>query len=131
MVYLGYPNVIRLEQEASFAPKTFARLARLHGIEPQFTDVESHNSIHPEELYHSPLRRLFKIIRRNHPEIHPYIALRYALNGNNDTVGPDELVPSLLVFGALPSYPISNKDFFGQTAFMKAIVDARSKYGNI
>ena len=49
----------------------------------------------------------------------------------NDTVGPDGLVPSLLVFGAVPSYPITNKDFPGQESRMKAIIDVRSEYGKI
>lgn len=44
-------------------------------------------------------------------------------------VGPDGLGPSLLVFVAVPSYPISNKLFPGQTARMKAIFDTRSENG--
>lgn len=103
----------------------------MQSIELQFSGVESHISIGPGERYHAPLRRVFSIIKSNHPDVHPDLALRYALKDINDTIVPEGLVPSILVFGALPSYPISNNSFPGQTAKMRGIVNARTEYGKI
>ena len=53
------------------------------------------------------------------------------MKGINDTANIDGIVPSYLVFGATPSYPITDKPLPGQTDRMKAIVDARLKMGTI
>ena len=43
----------------------------------------------------------------------------------------DGLVPSLLVFGVIPSFPITNRSLPNQKSRLQAIVDARLEMGRI
>lgn len=54
------------------------------------------------ERYHTPLRRAYKIIRAEIPNSSKGEVLQYAVRSINDSVGPDRLVPTLLVYGSLP-----------------------------
>eukprot|EP00171_Calliarthron_tuberculosum_P002038 IDg2038t1 len=54
------------------------------------------------ERYHKPLRRAYEIISKEVLNIDRESALQYAVKAINDSVGPDGLVPTLLVCGALP-----------------------------
>ena len=93
--------------------------------------MESHNSITNGERYHAPLRRIYQLLRNNNPNLSKSLALRYALKGINDTANLNGLVPSLLVFGVVPSFPLSNKPLPNQRARLQAIVDARLEMGSI
>ena len=57
--------------------------------------------------------------------------MRYAIKGINDTANMDGLVPSLLVFGVIPSFPITNRTLPNQKARLQAIVDERLEMGEI
>lgn len=59
-LYVGYPNVIRLDQEANFSSSLFKSLVAQTGIELRFLGTEPHNSIGVEERCHDPLRRTFR-----------------------------------------------------------------------
>lgn len=109
-LYVEHPNVIRLDQESSFKLETFRQLCTAQSIELQLSGVESHNSLGPRERYHETLRGIFKIIRNRNPDLEPDIALRYDVKAINDTTGPEGLVPSLLVFGVIPSFSLISKD---------------------
>ena len=52
-VYLGFPNVMIVDQEASFHSDKFMELCDSYGITLQFSGVESHNSIAKGERYHT------------------------------------------------------------------------------
>jgi len=54
------------------------------------------------ERYHGPLRRAYRIISVELPDITKEMALQMAFKAINDSVGPDGLIPTLLVFGAYP-----------------------------
>lgn len=49
----------------------------------------------------------------------------------NNTANVDGLVPFLLVFGVVPTFPVSNRQFPGKKARLQDIVDARMEMGNI
>lgn len=51
------------------------------------------------------------MIRKSHLDVHPDLALRYALKRINEAVAPEGLVAPLLIFGDILSHPISNKTF--------------------
>jgi hypothetical protein len=72
------------------------------GIRTKTVLVEAHNSIGMVEQYHSPLRRVYQIIVVELPGIDRDAALQMAFKALNDTMGPNRLVPTLLVFGAYP-----------------------------
>ena len=64
--------------------------------------VEAHHSIGLVGRYHGPLRRIYSIIMDEIPNIDANSALQMAFKAMNDSVGPNGLVHTLLVFGAYP-----------------------------
>ncbi len=66
--------------------------------------VEAHNSVGLVERYHAPLRRLYEIIQDELKDeyINKEMVLQMAVKAVNDSVGPDGIVPTLLVFGTYP-----------------------------
>jgi hypothetical protein len=64
--------------------------------------VKAHNSVGLVKRYHGPLRRIYKIIASKVPGIDRDLVLQMAFKALNDSIGPDGLVPTLLVFGAYP-----------------------------
>jgi hypothetical protein len=74
----------------------------LVGVELAISGIESHNSLGVGERYHGPLRQIYDPIMDNSERADPVLALKVAVKTMNDTLGPEELVPSLLVFGSLP-----------------------------
>ena len=52
--------------------------------------------------YYSPLRRIYCIITIELPDIGKDMALQMAFKVINNSIGPDGLIPTLLVFGAYP-----------------------------
>ena len=88
--------------------------------------VEAHNSIGKVEKYHTPLRRAYKIIRTELKEegIDDEVCLQMAVKAINDTVGPNGLVPTLLVFGAYPRMTSADPPAPSIVKRSKAIQDA-------
>lgn len=64
--------------------------------------VETTNSIYFVERYHTPLRRAYKTIKAEIPNASRGEVLQYAVKSINDSVGPDGLFPTLLVYGSMP-----------------------------
>jgi hypothetical protein len=66
--------------------------------------VETYNSIGKVERYYSLLQQVYKIIydelRGTRTIIE--IILQIAIKTINDSIGPDNIIPTLLVFGAYP-----------------------------
>jgi len=52
------------------------------------------------ERYYGPLRHIYYIIIVELPDIGKDIALQMAFKAINDSIGPNGLIPTLLVFGA-------------------------------
>ena len=82
--------------------KEFKQYAANMGIIVKNAPVEAHHSIGMVERYHEPLRRVYSIISNEIPGIKPNLALQMSFKTINDSVGPNGLVPTLLVFGAYP-----------------------------
>lgn len=61
------------------------------------------------EWYHTPVRRAFKIFRAEASDLSADEALQMSVESINDSVNPDGLIPTLLVYGAVPTLGISNK----------------------
>jgi|SRR6266536_1525181 len=61
--------------------------------------VKAYNSVDKVEQYHTPVRRVYKLFLKSFPEISKEERLALLVKCVNDTVGPDGLVPTLLVFG--------------------------------
>lgn len=61
----------------------------------------------------------------------PEILLRFALKRLNDTISPNGVVLSLLVFGTLSTLPMLNKNTAGQKQRKDALRNAREEVANI
>lgn len=117
--------MIRLGQEVSFQVTVLDDLATANGVGFRFSGTESHNSIGPAERYHAPLRRVFRILRENHPKIEPEVILLYAVKVMNYCMDPEGPVPSLLVFGTMPTFPITDSDRHEQSERLSAMKISR------
>lgn len=82
--------------------------AYLKQIETKAINVESANSMTVVERYHSPISRAYKIIRTEAPDMDKDKALHYEVKSVNDSVGSYDIVPKLLVYGALPRLEVTN-----------------------
>ena len=126
-VYMGYPNRMRVDQESSIMSKGWEAMASAQGIELKASGVESHNPLGVGERYHHPLRRVFKVLRSRHPNMDPEVLLRYADKGINDTIGPEGLVPTSLVFGVVPTFPTVHADLPAQKERLAALDASRKE----
>ena len=100
--YLGPPDLVTADAGKQFMAKEFKQYAANIGIIVKNAPVEAHHSIGMVEYYHGPLRRVYSIITTEIPGIEPDSALQMSFKAINDSVGPNGLVPTLLVFGAYP-----------------------------
>jgi hypothetical protein len=101
------------------------------GIELVLSGVERLNSIGPGERDHGPLRTIFQKARYEYPNINPDVSLRLAVKALNDTMNPEGLVPSYLVFGILPRFPALNSELPTQVDKMKKLESARAEMETI
>lgn len=103
-VYIGPPDVIAHDAGTNFASSEFRQYATSMLIKTKEVPIEAHNSIGLVERYHAPLRRAYNIIcdELKGKGINNHMLLQMAVKAVNDTAGPDGLIPTLLVFGAIP-----------------------------
>lgn len=97
-LFVGFPNTLRLDHESCFDSELFRANSAEVGMKLQFSGVESHNFIGVGEKYHNPLRRVFMKSSEDFPRMKKETVLRLALKGCNDTLGPNGLVPTLLLW---------------------------------
>lgn len=85
------------------------------------------------ELYHYPIRRTYQIIKKESPNTDDTTALQMAVKATNDSVGPNDLVFTLLVYGAMPqlvlphSKPVSST-FQRASALRKAAQEMLKRF---
>lgn len=100
-IYTGLPNGILTDQGSQFGER-FIDLARVSKVEVNRTRVEAHASLGLGERYHRPLRSTFRKMKASRPDVNKDLALALSVKAVNDTLGPEGLVPSALVFGEFP-----------------------------
>ncbi|RAL62549.1 hypothetical protein DID88_004400 [Monilinia fructigena] len=103
-VYVGPPDYIVHDAGKNFFSKEFTQNATSMAIATKCVPVEAHNSIGLVERYHKPLKRAYHIINEEMSgfELAKDMILQMAVKAINDTVGPDGIVPTLLVYGTYP-----------------------------
>lgn len=75
--------------------------ADMFHIQKKPIPVQSFNSMTVLERYHAPIRRALNIIEKECPECRNEEALQMVVKSMNNSVGPDGLFTTLLVFCAL------------------------------
>lgn len=93
--------------------------------------MELHGSISPGESYHAPLRRVFRITQRYYTSLESETVLRYSVKAINDSVRPEGLFNSMLVYGTFPTFLLGMKDLPGRTELIAAMRSAREKFVRI
>ena len=108
--YVGPPDHITHDAGKNFVSKEFRQLATSLGVATKSVLVEAHWSIGMVERAHPVLQRAYQIIadELKGETVSKHILLQMAVKAVNDTMGPDGLVPTLLVYGAYPR--MSNLD---------------------
>lgn len=86
-MFPGFPCLLRVDRESSFAADPFRDFADEKGVLLNFSVIEAHHSFGKGERYHNPLRRIYHCICRGAPTIDKETALWLALKSINDTMG--------------------------------------------
>lgn len=101
-VYIGPTHIVAHDAGSTLMSRAFQLNMGLMNIKTKPVAVESPNTISLVERYHEPVRRAYRIIRIELPNILDDEALQYAMKSVNESVSPDGWIPILLVYGALP-----------------------------
>ena len=103
-VYLGPLDLVVYDARKNFASIEFKQLVNLIAIEIKEVLVEAHNSVGLVKRYYAPLRRAYEIIQDELKDeyINKEMILQIAIKAVNDIVGPNGIIPILLVFSAYP-----------------------------
>ncbi len=102
-VYLDLFDHILTDADKNFASKEFRQFVISMAIIIKAISMKTHWSINVVKRYHAELRRAYQVIFQNlESAISKEIMLQMIVKAINDTVGPDDLVPTLLIFGAYP-----------------------------
>lgn len=84
-------------------------------FQTKFIPVESAHSMRIAELYHSPIRRAYKIVRKEASSRDKEAALQTSVRAFSNSVRLNDLVPTLQDFGAFswldPSSDLPSSSF--------------------
>ena len=101
-IYIGFPNVVKHDYGSCFNSEFFQKSCKHFGIITKKVPFESHNSLGPVERYHAPLKRIYKKLKHESPDMDDKLALSTAVHGLNNKANPEGLIPTLFVFGTIP-----------------------------
>lgn len=106
-------------------------LCDINGVDLLLSGVNTHSSLRTGEKLHGTLRKRFLKVKHAHPNIPNRYILRVAVKAMNDTINENGLVPSRLVFGIIPLFPIINTDLPTKKNCMNGIKTAQDKMNSI
>jgi len=130
-IYPGFPNNMKTDQGSIFTSPRWQHLCKASGIVLKNSGIESHNSLGNGERYHNPLRRIFLKILKDHPNLDKVLALNITVKAMNDTMGPEGIVPTLLVYGIMPHVQATKGTLPNQKERMKAITTSQLEMNTI
>jgi transposase InsO family protein len=127
-MYTGFPTSMLTDQGSLFTSSDWHAACDTAKIQLRHTGTESHNSLGTGERYHGPLRRIFKKVSDEYPSVSADLQLALSVKAMNDSIGPEGLVPSLLVFGVMPRIPDLPTQVPSQLERFKCLYKARKEY---
>jgi hypothetical protein len=100
------------------------------GIQYHQMSIKAHSAIGKIERYHAPLRRAYNIISAElGASVDRDVILQIAIKAINNTISPDRIVSTVLVFGAYPRMtidsPLSALTTRRAKAIRKAMINLR------
>ena len=124
-IYTGLPNRVLVDQGSTFGPLfIYSRVVSNVGVAR--TGIEAHSSLGLGEGYHQPLRQTYRKIMVEYPSSDPPLVLALYVKAMNDTLGPEDLVPSTIVFREFPR--VFTKS---ETPNKRAVLLSRAKIAEI
>lgn len=90
-------------------PRAFQTNVELLHIETKPVLIEAQNTMGFVRRYQNAVLRAYNIIKTKAPESDTDAALKAAVKSVKDPVGPDGLVPTLLVYGILPRFGLPSE----------------------
>ena len=132
-VFTGYPYIIAHDQGPQFVAEYFQITCSQLGIISKATPTQSHNSLSLSERYHSLIKRVYRKLKGDDPQMKKDMPLSLAVHAVNNTAGPDGSTPSALVFGTVPRISQPNCDSMplDEKARFKAMHTARMEMETI
>src|SRR6266702_6586022 len=98
--YLGPLDIIIYNTGKNFISKEFKQYAIIFRMAIRSVLVKAHNLVRMVKRYYGPLCRIYHIITKELLDISKDIALQMAFKAINDSTGPNNFIPTLLVFKA-------------------------------
>lgn len=101
--YFGPPNIVTHDADTNSDSIEIHAEAKILGITYHQIPMKAHLSIEKVKKYYAPICWAYNIIQaETRDTISKNTMLQMAFKAINDTAGPNDLVPTLLVFGAYP-----------------------------
>ncbi len=102
-VYLGPSDFLGVDQGSQFVSRDFLENGEADGISALQAPIESPTTMSHVERYHGALRLAFVKILESLPRSESDAdCLQMAVKSVNDTISPEGLCPTLLVYGSIP-----------------------------
>lgn len=125
--YLGPSEFLRVNQGSNFVSRKFLDSADAEDIVSFQAPIESPSTMSHVELYHGPFRTAYLKIRAEMPRAETDAdSLQMAVKALNDSIGPEGLCPTLLVYGTntRPAQRCSTESKPQRARAMKIAMDA-------
>lgn len=101
------------------------------GVVLQLSGIEAPNSIIKGERYHYHLRIIPEVTTSEYNKLADNIVLRLSMEAINDSMEPNGLLPSLLVFRKIPKFPSTSSMNSIRTERFEAFKVERAKIETI
>ena len=101
-VYTRLPNALISDDGSQFRD-TFVEICEIHDVKWKRSGTQHYSALGIGGRYHEPIRRTFRKLHIDQPKLKNNFLLSLAVKACNDTLAPEEVVQSALVFGELSS----------------------------
>ncbi|KAA8490576.1 Copia protein [Porphyridium purpureum] len=100
--FFGAPHRLRVDREKVLEARDFKLLLENEGCVLDPVVIEGHWQVGVVERHHESLRKLCTRVSLDSPSLKIADILAVCCRAINNTVGPENIIPSLLVFGTVP-----------------------------
>lgn len=108
-MYIELPETVKHDAENQFMAEVCLSNENLIKFETNAVLIEVPSSVSFAESYHTPVGSAFLIIKFDADDLSDKEALQMSEWSVNYSVGPNGLIPSLLVYGAIPRLGVSDE----------------------
>lgn len=129
MIFVQVPTVVFLKRCGLTKDRNFrthfATVGVASGVDVSKSGMESHKALGIYERYHHPHRNTFRTLQNVYINASDVFILSMAVKALKHTMGPEDLVPSTLIFREIPSTRV-----FGEPPMQRATLRACAVLSN-